>query len=455
MPCSGHLTTKAIVPTTRSFSNIRLRLFALATVLFLAACGETDPEMTAPPHQAAALPTPSFSIATPTGVLAGPILNPANGHQYYLLNQDTWTNSEAGAIALGGHLVTINDLAENEWVFTTFSSYGGVSRSLWIGFTDQAVEGAFVWTSGENPGYTNWSAGQPNNGISAPRGPESFAHFWSPDFIAAYGFPPGTWNDYVDLNTVDGTPVQGVVEVSNQAPVVGSIALPPSPVQVMQSVTISASFTDVDLNGLHTATIDWGDDGPASPGVVSETPGSGTVSSQHSYSTAGVYTITVTVSDGLLAGQRTSTSDVPAYTVVYDPSGGFVTGGGWITSPAGACSWSGCRADGSSAGKATFGFVSGYKKGATVPTGNTEFQFQAGGLNFSSASYEWLVVAGSKAQFKGQGTINGVGVYKFMLWGGAGTPNTFRIRITGAGDGVVYDNGVDQPLGGGSIVIHQ
>lgn len=40
------------------------------------------------------------------GVIAGPLTNPANGHLYYLLDADTWTNSEAQAVALGGHLVT-------------------------------------------------------------------------------------------------------------------------------------------------------------------------------------------------------------------------------------------------------------------------------------------------------------------------------------------------------------
>ena len=47
--------------------------------------------------------------------------------------------------------------------------------------------------------------------------------------------------------------------------------------------------------------------------------------------------------------------------VVYDPAGGFVTGGGWINSPAGAY-----RADPALTGRANFGFVSKYKKGATV-----------------------------------------------------------------------------------------
>ena len=76
--------------------------------------------------------------------------------------------------------------------------------------------------------------------------------------------------------------------------------------------------------------------------------------------------------------------------VVYDPEGGFVTGGGWVDSPQGAY-----VPDPSLTGKATFGFVSKYKKGASVPTGQTEFQFKAGDLNFHSTSYDWPLVTGS------------------------------------------------------------
>jgi hypothetical protein len=114
-------------------------------------------------------------------------------------------------------------------------------------------------------------------------------------------------------------------------------------------------------------------------------------------------------------------------------------------------------------GRANFGFVSKYKKGATTPTGNTEFQFHAASLNFHSDSYEWLVVTGSDyARFKGAGTINGMGDYKFMLWAGDGTgtdgADTFRIKIWEEDEfgveTVIYDNGFDQAIGGGSIVVH-
>ena len=42
-----------------------------------------------------------------SGILLGPVTNPANGHSYYLLTQNTWTASEAEAVALGGFEVTL------------------------------------------------------------------------------------------------------------------------------------------------------------------------------------------------------------------------------------------------------------------------------------------------------------------------------------------------------------
>jgi len=165
-------------------------------------------------------------------------------------------------------------------------------------------------------------------------------------------------------------------------------------------------------------------------------------------SQAGITDLTLTVSDG-----QTSDSDV-AMLVVYDPSAGFVTGGGWFWSPAGALA-----ANSALEGKASFGFVSKYKKGAEIPTGQTEFNFAVAGLDFHSSSYDWLVVTGSGyARFKGMGTINGVGGYRFMLWAGDGEPDTFRMKIweeDEAGDEtLVYDNGFDQAIDGGAIVVH-
>jgi len=75
-----------------------------------------------------------------------------------------------------------------------------------------------------------------------------------------------------------------------------------------------------------------------------------------------------------------------------------------------------------------------------VPAGQTEFAFKTGGIDFHSTSYDWLVVVGSKAQFQGSATVNGVAGYSFLatVVDGkiAGSASAFRIRIWNA-SGVV------------------
>ncbi len=231
----------------------------------------------------------------------------------------------------------------------------------------------------------------------------------------------------------------------------GAITAPAVPVPVNTAISASVAFTGTKLEN---ATWTWGD-GHTSAGVLN----SSTISGSHTYSTPGVYTVTLTIED-ICNKIAESTFQ---YVVIYDPAGGFVTGGGWINSPAG-----GYAAEPAATGKANFGFVSKYQKGATVPTGNTEFEFKAAGMNFNSTAYEWLVIAGAKAKYKGEGTINGTGNYGFFLTAidgqvsGSGSIDKFRIKIwdkvTGA---TVYDNNIDRAddaepttaLGGGSIVI--
>jgi len=104
---------------------------------------------------------------SPVGILAGPITNPANNHQYYLLEPACWTNAENTAVSLGGHLVSIDDEAENSWVCGAFSSFGGVDRELWIGFCDPAptADGhdwmarlqEYGWVSGHPVTVTLWA----------------------------------------------------------------------------------------------------------------------------------------------------------------------------------------------------------------------------------------------------------------------------------------------------------
>jgi len=277
--------------------------------------------------------------------------------------------------------------------------------------------------------------------------------------------PSATASDNYEIRVVttdsagDDAAASTTVTVNNVAPVLASASGPAAPLAVNSTATVTVNFADVGALDTHTVRIGW-DDGTADTVLSS---GGFSRSAAHTFTAPGVYSIEVTVTDDDTGAAHTTYE----YIVVYDPNGGFVTGGGWIQSPAGAYA-----ADVSLSGRANFGFVSKYQKGATVPTGETEFQLHFATFNFKSTAYQWLVVSGAKAQYKGSGTINGSGDYGFLLTAtdgqvtGGGGVDKFRIKIWNSADGtVVYDNvpgaaeDVDaanpQAISGGSIVIHQ
>jgi hypothetical protein len=107
---------------------------------------------------------------------------PATGHWYEDVPGGNWYTAEANAVALGGHLVTINDAAEQQWLYDRLFN-DPWNGHQWIGFTDVAVEGQWEWVSGEPVTYTNWAPGEPNN----TQGIEHFA-------IMNWGVGC-TWND--------------------------------------------------------------------------------------------------------------------------------------------------------------------------------------------------------------------------------------------------------------------
>jgi hypothetical protein len=258
-----------------------------------------------------------------------------------------------------------------------------------------------------------------------------------------------------------------MVTVNNVPPTVTEITnVPIDPVASKSPTGITGTFTDPGTKDTHTAT--WSfvafDTTSTCAGIVTESGGSGSISVNSAcIIPPNVYdsiTLTVTDKDGGIG-----TKTVETNLVIYDPNGGFVTGGGWINSLAGNYA-----PDPSLYGKATFGFVSKYQKGATVPTGNTQFVFHVAKMEFHSSNYQWLVVAGAKAMYKGTGTIDNKGNYGFLLSaidgqvkGGGGT-DKFRIKIwdKNNNDAVVYDNQMGAAEDGtpttaiddGSIVIH-
>ena len=238
----------------------------------------------------------------------------------------------------------------------------------------------------------NWGDGSPQQNLTLSSDATSFSlsHTYLDDN------PSGTASDLANImvsavNDGGTANASANVTVNNVAPVISSVAGPLGPLTMGSTASITTNFTDVGTQDTHTCTFSWDDGQPATAGTVAETAGSGSCTGTRTFTASGVYAITVTVTDD----DTGSATSIFQFVVVYDPNAGFVTGGGWINSPAGAYT-----PNSSLVGRANFGFVSKYQKGANVPTGQTEFEFSLGNLKFHSTVYQWLVVAGAKASIK-------------------------------------------------------
>ena len=131
------------------------------------------------------------------------VVNPANNNTYHLLSAASWEDSASYALALGGFLTTVDDEAENTWLFDTFASWDNQSRHLWTGLSDANSEGDYRWHDGTPFLYRDWGDSQPSEG-----GDEHYVHIASTNMG---NIMPGTWNDLE--NDPQYFPVYGVVEI--------------------------------------------------------------------------------------------------------------------------------------------------------------------------------------------------------------------------------------------------
>jgi uncharacterized protein YegL len=80
------------------------------------------------------------------------------GHSCYLTVKTEKTFKEASqhCIKEGAHLASCHSKEENDFLVKRLSSQ-------WLGLTDVANEGTFVWTDGTKLDFTNWGVGEPND----------------------------------------------------------------------------------------------------------------------------------------------------------------------------------------------------------------------------------------------------------------------------------------------------
>lgn len=116
------------------------------------------PTETATPSPPTETPLPTFTPTfPPTATLDRGVQNPATGHWYLLVNERrTFHAAQEYCRGMGAHLVTIEDQAENRFVYT-------LSPVTWLGASDVNAEGEWLWVTGQPLTYVNWAEGQPNN----------------------------------------------------------------------------------------------------------------------------------------------------------------------------------------------------------------------------------------------------------------------------------------------------
>ncbi|XP_060585667.1 macrophage mannose receptor 1-like [Ruditapes philippinarum] len=108
-------------------------------------------------------------------------VNDDNGKCYELVTfTRTWSFAENDCLTKGGHLTSIKDVNEENFLSNHVQAYGSTT---WIGLNDKTVEEHFEWSSGDNVGYVNWKPGRK----------DPTKH--STDDCVTIGTLSGTWDD--------------------------------------------------------------------------------------------------------------------------------------------------------------------------------------------------------------------------------------------------------------------
>jgi hypothetical protein len=212
--------------------------------------------------------------------------------------------------------------------------------------------------------------------------------------------------------------------------------------RIGSAVNFAGEFWDRPGNK-HTAK--WSIDNASVKGSVTEptTNKNGKVIGSYKFTSPGVYKIQMNITDqsGITSYSNTN-GDLEAIVVIYDPNGGYTYGGGWFASQAGALT-----DDPTAEGKASYGFTVNYFKTSTFPKGETQFEFKVGSLEFNALNFDYLVINGAKAQFRGTGKItgdqSGYGFIMTVIDGnldGSGV-DKIRMKIYNKNNNhVIYDN---------------
>ncbi len=128
---------------------------------------------------------------------------------YVFVEGPSWEEAEANAVKLGGHLVTINDENENNWIVSSYFNHDNSDYSqdspyvdiYWTGL--RLSNNKWEWTSGENITFKNW-------GYLSPYGNGDKGQIILEANPAAVGphrnweDKAGAWNDQYNQSHIEG-----------------------------------------------------------------------------------------------------------------------------------------------------------------------------------------------------------------------------------------------------------
>ena len=100
-----------------------------------------------------------FNVNNVSGSESIQVDNETNGNNYTVIDTYmTWYEAKMYCESQGGHLVTITSDTEQALVHSLIQD---LIDGVWIGLTDERIEGAWEWITGEVVSYTNWENGEP------------------------------------------------------------------------------------------------------------------------------------------------------------------------------------------------------------------------------------------------------------------------------------------------------
>lgn len=124
--------------------------------------------------------------------IENPTVTTYNNHTYALFDEAcTWKQAKEYCEKYGGHLVTINDKEEQEFINELLNNYIATNKNCyWTGLYKSLNQ--WKWADGTKYNYKNWARNEPNS----YDGEEAYVHLFGRKFTKGNGTKyVGDWND--------------------------------------------------------------------------------------------------------------------------------------------------------------------------------------------------------------------------------------------------------------------